>query len=104
MRNISDRIELTQEEFSNRVSIVNNSYGGILPQYETFYLRSILYTTERCLAAFGWYEANKCIVGGTTLVGVVQEAVGHAAALSRYFWPTLNPNKKRKIQTSYLWK
>lgn len=69
--------------------MVLEQYGGMLPQAEVFYLHSIVYSARRCLHSFDEYEGSKHRnAEAEYLVSVVQEAIGHAAALSRYFWPS----------------
>ena len=59
------------------------------PHTLVFYQFSIRYSAERCIDAFWHYEdASKQNAEPDYLVSVIQEAVGHAAALSRYFWPS----------------
>lgn len=81
---------LPTEERSRRAGIVFGDCGGILPQAEVFYLHSIIYSARRAMRSFEEYEAAKGRTDDAEyLVSVLQEAVGHAAALSRYFWPSL---------------
>jgi len=88
--------ELTAEEKEKRAAVVANEYAGILPYCEAFYLLSIHYSAERCLESFQKYEEIKTQkVDPDYLVSIVQEAVGHAAALSRYFWPSPQGRKKQ---------
>jgi len=83
------------QELERRALICTNDYGGILPYVEVFYIHSIIYSASRCLDAFYRYEAIKDKnVPSDELISIVQEAVGHSAALSRYFWP--NPVGKKK--------
>jgi hypothetical protein len=89
--------ELDDTEKERRAAIVISNYEGIVPTAEVFYLHSILYSTSRCLDSFREYESFKSQnVGADYLVSIVQEAVGHAAALSRYFWPSLQRGRKLK--------
>ncbi len=83
------------EEAERRAKIVVKDYEGIIPFNEAFYLQSILYSAKKCLDSFSFYEHLKTIKAQPSdLIGIVQEAVGHAAALSRYFWPS--PSGKSK--------
>lgn len=85
------------KELENRAKIIADDYDGILPYYEAFYLLSLHYSADRCLEAFYRYEQIKGKdVPPDYLVSVIQEAVGHAAALSRYFWPSLGGKKNQK--------
>jgi hypothetical protein len=48
-----------------------------------------LYVADRCLDGFDHYEHLRTSgVVGHDQVSAVHEAMGHAAALSRYFWPS----------------
>lgn len=80
---------MDQEELKRRIDIVANSYAGILPGKEVFFLVSIQYSAERSLAAFKRYDNIEIIEDNATkLVSLIQEGIGHAAALSRYFFPS----------------
>jgi hypothetical protein len=48
-----------------------------------FYVQSILYNAERSIAAFRRFD----IAVEGLIVSTVQEALTHAGALSRFFWP-----------------
>ncbi len=80
--------ELEEKELLRRISIVNNTCAGIIPYHEVFYIHSILYSAERSLAAFErYFNLLKSDSGDAALlISSVQEAIGHAGALSRYFW------------------
>ncbi|OJI46505.1 hypothetical protein VVS316_03122 [Vibrio vulnificus] len=82
-------MNIDNEEKERRAKIVVDDCGGIQFAQEAFYIHSILYSAGRCVEAFERYEQLKREdISPTYLVAIVQEAVGHAAALSRYFWPT----------------
>ena len=85
---------IDQQEKRERIRKVIDEYGGMIPQYEVFYLLSILYPAERCLEAFSRYEEIKAHGKPELVIGIVQEAIGHAAALSRFFWPSEIKKKK----------
>lgn len=81
---------LPTEERARRAGIVFGDYDGILPQAEVFYLHSINYSARRAMRSFEEYDAAKGQTDDAEyLISVLQEAMGHAAALSRYFWPSL---------------
>ncbi len=83
------------EELEQRAAVVVSDYDGIVSPQEAFYIHSILYSSGRCLEAFEHFEHMKeQDVQPAYLVALIQEAVGHAAALSRYFWPTAKGSKK----------
>ncbi|MEO0834731.1 MAG: hypothetical protein AAFY16_01830 [Cyanobacteria bacterium J06642_3] len=87
------------EEKERRAKIVIESYNGIIPYCEAFYLHSIIYSAGRCLESFEQcdYMKNQD-VNPDYLISIVQEAVGHAAALSRYFWVHLKEKKVNPIK------
>lgn len=90
-------LEPDKEELERRAKLVADELNGIQPHTLIFYQLSIRYSAERCLDAFWHYEeALKEKAEPDYLVSVIQEAVGHAAALSRYFWPS--PFGKKKSQ------
>lgn len=63
--------------------------GGILPYCEALYIHSILYTANQCQQAFSRYvDARSTALPPEDLIAAVQTAVGRAAVLSRYFWPS----------------
>ena len=81
--------EMDNNERERRAAIASENYDGIVPYCEAFYLHSILYSAGRCIESFDRYEYFKVQdVSAEYLVSIIQEAVGHAAALSRYFWPS----------------
>ena len=78
--------------------IVASEWDGIVPTIEAFYLHSIIYSASRCIDAFLRYESlDKTQDNVEELVSIVQEAVGHAAALSRYFWPSPQGKKNQPM-------
>jgi hypothetical protein len=88
---------ITIEEMELRALQTVKACGGIQPMHAPFYTLSIGYSAERCLSAFDLYE--RLLESGAepaALISAVQEAVGHAGALSRYFWPS--PTGKRNNQ------
>jgi hypothetical protein len=79
-----DKIERRRRE-----EIVIRDYGGILPQCEAFYLHSIVYAADRTMDAFMRFSA--AVTAGKAdilVVATIQESLAHAAALSRFFWPS----------------
>jgi hypothetical protein len=64
-------------------------YSGIFPPYEAFYIHSIMYEADRVLAAFEQYgELRSKDASWPDQVSAIHEALGHAGALSRFFWPS----------------
>ncbi|MBI2416660.1 MAG: hypothetical protein HYV28_01920 [Ignavibacteriales bacterium] len=94
--------EMTQEEIERRITITVNDYGGIIPMQEVFYLHSILYSSGSAIDAFDRYEYSlKADLPPDIVFNFIQEAIGHSAALSRYFWTSgLGSNNKssRKLK------
>ncbi|CAK2776538.1 conserved hypothetical protein [Vibrio crassostreae] len=89
-------MKIDNEEKERRARIVVDDCAGIQFPQEAFYIHSISYSAGRCIEVFERYANFKNEdISPSYLVALVQEAVGHAAALSRYFWPT--PNKKKAI-------
>jgi len=74
---------------------VIEEFGGILPYYEAFYIDAVLYLAGAARAAFTRFRAAlSCSQENhAAVVGAVQEGLGHAAALSRFFWPS----EKKKL-------
>lgn len=88
-KNFMSLQKLDSKEKERRAQLVIDSSDGVLPLSEAFYIHSIKYSVERCLESFGRYAKLRDAGGGPEeLVSMLQEAVGHAAALSRYFWPS----------------
>ena len=86
---------VTPEEIERRAQITSDTSGGIIPYVEVFHISSILYSAERCLEAFEQFEERiQSEAPAPELVSSVQEAVIHAAAVSRYFWPSPMGKKK----------
>jgi hypothetical protein len=80
--------QLDDNEYARRVEIVINEYNGIVPYNEAFYIQSILYAAQASDDAFERFAAH--VIHGADdalIVSAVQEALTHAAALSRFFWP-----------------
>lgn len=88
---------ITIEELEQRALQTVKTCGGIQPMHTSFYTLSIGYSAERCLNSFDLYDhLLESDAEPAALVSAVQEAVGHAGALSRYFWPS--PTGKRNNQ------
>ena len=84
------------DELEQRASICTKEYDGIIAYVEAFYIHSIIYSASRCLDSFARFDNLKATQGGAdNLISLVQEAVGHSAALSRYFWPSPAISKKQ---------
>jgi hypothetical protein len=85
---------MNDNEFRKRAEICEKDYDGIFPYVEVFYIHSVLFCTSRALNSFSQYDQiPKTQDNASALVALVQEAVGQAAALSRFFWPSPNGKK-----------
>jgi len=78
----------TQPNYAHRIA---KEYGGCLPYHEIFYIRSIRFSADRALGAltryYGAVKAPASEARTEEIVFALQEALGHCAAVSRYFWP-----------------
>lgn len=83
-------------ELERRAKFTHENCDGIQSMHLAFYGKSIHYSAERCLKAFARYDSMVGTDDAYELISLIQEAIGHAAALSRYFWPT-SMGKKREI-------
>lgn len=91
-----------QTEIERRAAIVSEQCGGIVPYNEAFYIHSILYSAEQSLRGFGRYlqmlNREQPDPEPDALIGTIQNAIGHSAALSRYFWPSAMGKKNTQRQ------
>lgn len=81
-------MDIDSNELKRRTALVAKDYGGILPYCEAFYIHSIIYSADRADRAFRRFR-RACRNGASaiTVASAAHEALGHAAALSRFFWP-----------------
>lgn len=79
---------MDDEERRRRLRIVVGECEGIQPHYVAFYIEAIFYAAERGTIAFDRFS-ELVATGGTAsdIVASAHEALGHAAALSRFFFP-----------------
>jgi hypothetical protein len=78
----------TKDELKRRADLINNQNGGIYPIYEALYLQAVIYSASRSEAAFKRFEkAVSSSTHDTLNMAAIQEALTHAAALSRFFSP-----------------
>lgn len=86
--------KIDANERERRAAIVAE-HGGILPHFDAFYDLSVRYLAEQSKQAFGRYDG---LIENDSppdeLIATVQTAVGHSAALSRYFWPTTSMSER----------
>lgn len=71
-----------------RSKMIVNDHDGIYRVYEAFYVHAILYASGRADASFARFRtALQTEANPAEVVACVHEALGHAAALSRFFFP-----------------
>jgi hypothetical protein len=82
-------MNIDANELKRRTKLVIDKYEGIVPHHEAFYIHSIIYSADRADKAFRRFK-RACRNNGSAVVitSAVHEALGHAAALSRFFWPS----------------
>jgi len=77
-----------ESEKAARSEMIAQQFGGIYPPFEAFYIHSIIYAAGRAEDAFRRFEEAVGSRGGSELiVATVQEALTHAAGISRFLWP-----------------
>lgn len=80
---------IAPEELKRRVEIIVDQCEGIAPQFEAFYINSIMHAAQASAGAFERFaSAFVRNEDDRTIVAHVQEALTYAAALSRFFWPS----------------
>ncbi len=85
MKEVDKNVQKKREE------IIAIEYDGIFPAYEIFYIHSIIYAAGRSESAFQRFDAaNTEQAPAELIVATIQEALTHAGALSRFFWPVKN--------------
>ncbi|MBO9448368.1 hypothetical protein [Ruegeria sp. R14_0] len=79
---------LDEDVRKERETLIAIEYHGIYPVYEAFYIHSIIYAAERSELAFERFDESVAAGQSPELVfATIQEALTHAGALSRFFWP-----------------
>jgi hypothetical protein len=78
---------LSEVERARRVQILVDDYGGISPPVEAFYIHSIIYAADRTEAAFQRFDDALPTGNAEPVVSSIQEALSHAAGISRFLWP-----------------
>ncbi|MGY4800170.1 hypothetical protein [Teichococcus aerofrigidensis] len=80
---------LSKDEIRSRSESTAREHGGILPMHVAFFAHSIAYSASRSEAAFQEFEILAEVEApDATIFAGIQEALTHAAALSRFFFPT----------------
>lgn len=84
---------LSEDIRKQREALIVGGYGGILPAFEAFYIHSIIYAAERSELAFQRFDEAVAQCASEELIfATVREALTHAGALSRFFWPMKKDN------------
>ncbi|NEW85825.1 hypothetical protein DU475_00915 [Rhodopseudomonas sp. WA056] len=79
---------LDKPELERRAKLIVTECDGIQPIFIAFYIEAIYYAAERAEVAFANFaEGAKLAQSASATVASAQEALGHAAALSRFFFP-----------------
>ena len=83
---------LENDEYKRRETIVVEQFSGIIDYCEPFYIYSIHYSADRAIAAFERFieAASAENLNAPLVVSSIHEALTHASALSRFFWPVRN--------------
>ncbi len=80
---------MTTADLDERAGLITDEWNGIFALYEAFYIHSIEYSADRSIEAFERYDAMRASgASGPDQVSAIHEALGHAASLSRFFWPS----------------
>lgn len=99
---------MDKETAAKRAEVIISQHDGIHPMYEAFYIHSILYEAGRSIAAFDEFKAF--VARGAqpnAIVGAIQEALVHASAVSRFFWPmkedesVLAKTRGKRLRTAF---
>ena len=81
---------IDDQELERRAGIIVEKFDGIHSPFEAFYIHSILYSAGRASEAFQRFDVGRSLKDTHAFqVSSVHEALGHAGALSRFFWPSL---------------
>jgi hypothetical protein len=80
---------MDEAERARRETIIIEECGGIQPQFEAFYIESIVYAAGRADDAFERFDEALGAEESTAaeIVALAKEALTHTAGLSRFFWP-----------------
>jgi hypothetical protein len=80
---------IADEELDRRAAIIIQTFGGIHPPFEAFYIQSIIYSAGRAREAFQRFDVARSL-GDTAdyQVSSIHEGLGHCGSLSRFFWPS----------------
>ena len=80
---------LPTQELEERAEQVASEFDGMIPYCRPFYGRSVRYAVTRAYQAFERFDIRRRLGDSEeNQVSAVHEALGHAAALSRFFFPS----------------
>jgi len=80
---------MENDETRRKIKILTSEYSGILPYHEVFYIQSIIYSASRAHESFSRYDRSiEGNINPSLTASSIQEALGHSASLSRFFWPS----------------
>lgn len=95
---------MTEEPAFDARTFTIDSFGGIQPMHEAFYLEAILYSGEAALRAINRFQAlaRPYLENGhdhegddhAAIVSAVHEALNHCGGISKVFW---TPDKRNKL-------
>lgn len=74
---------------TSNVDLLISQYGGILPFHEVFYIRAVGFAACKGLDAFDAFAEALKGSSGILAIFELQEALAHAGAVSRFFWPSM---------------
>lgn len=79
---------ISEDERKARTKQIVSDYDGIYPMYAAFYIQAILYAAGRAAASFKRFSSVlQSNADPVEVVASIHEALGHTAALSRFFFP-----------------
>ncbi len=89
--------DLSKDELDHRATLLVKDFKGIHPPTEAFYIRSICYSASRASEGFQRFDRSRAQgENEVNQVSAVHEALGHAAALSRFSWQSPIPGGTTK--------
>lgn len=97
MNNIDDETRKEREDY------IITKWNGIYAPYEAFYIQSIVYAARQSEIAFSFFDTLIDEQERPELIfAAIQEALTHAGALSRFFWPAKQKNQLSIARCSHL--
>jgi hypothetical protein len=97
---------ISKSELAERRRIIAEDCNGISPPFLVFYVFSIQYAAGRSTQSFEMLERMIALRSSAdSIMAEVQDALTHAAALSRFFWPaakdTLSQKRGTQLRTLF---